>query len=145
MTKAFDCAVRLLGQREHGAFELSEKLDLQGFNSLEIKEALTSCQELGLQSDARYVECYCRYRIRQGFGPLKITQELRNKRLDMDLIKEGLSQENWLEQAMRVWKKKYKDKPRSVDDMQKQQRFLLYRGFSPEIVANVMRLHNKQI
>ncbi len=141
MTKAFDCAVRLLSRREHGACELSEKLKSKGFNPSEIEGALNSCQELGLQSDQRYVESYCRSRIRQGYGPLKISQELKTKHLDTALIAHTLNQEekHWLDHALRIWQKKNKGQSQwSFEDLQKQQRFLLYRGFSSELIKRVM-------
>jgi len=79
MTKAFDSALRLLTRREHGAIELNDKLIQKGFDSAEVKDAIDACQRLGLQSDERFVENYSRSRIRQGYGPLKISQELKDR------------------------------------------------------------------
>ncbi|WP_298621816.1 recombination regulator RecX [uncultured Legionella sp.] len=142
MTKAFDSAVRLLSRREHGAMELCNKLEQKGFESSEIKDALDKCQRLGLQSDCRFIENYSRSRIRQGYGPLKIIQELKNKGLDSDLIMHELVQErdNWLSYALDVWDKKCKGRTDlTFSEIQKQQRFLLYRGFNMDIIAQVMK------
>ncbi|MDI1352468.1 MAG: recombination regulator RecX [bacterium] len=142
MTKAFESALRLLTRREHGAIELYDKLKRKGFIEAEVKEALNKCQDLGLQSDARFVENYSRSRIRQGYGPLKITQELKNKGIDSDLIHKELKQEeeNWLGHALDVWQKKCRgqiDLP--FPEIQKQQRFLLYRGFTMDTIVQVLR------
>ncbi len=142
MTKAFDSALRLLVRREHGAVELCVKLKKKGFSQEEAKAAVEECQHLGYQSDRRFVENYSRYRMRQGYGPLKITQELNSKNIDQDLINEvlHLEQDNWLSNAKEVWNKKCKGQLNlSYDELQKQQRFLLYRGFSTDIISRVVR------
>lgn len=142
MTKAFDSALRLLSRREHGAVELSNKLEQKGFDPSDIKDALDACQRLGLQSDSRFIENYSRSRIRQGYGPLKITQELKSKGIDSDLIVHELEQErdNWVSYALEVWDKKCKGRTDlTFSENQKLQRFLLYRGFSMDIIALVVK------
>lgn len=142
MTKALDSALRLLARREHGAVELCFKLEHKGFSSSDAKEALEASQSLGLQSDCRFIENYSRSRIRQGYGPLKIIQELKSKGIDTDLIHEVLEQEqgNWLTYALDVWEKKSKgQQDLSFSELQKQQRFLLYRGFSMDVIAQVVK------
>jgi len=109
---------------------------------MEAKEALDACQKLDLQNDMRFVEIYMRSRIRQGYGPLKISQELNNKGIEKELIQRVLQEEqdNWLSYALDVWKKKSKGQLNmSFSDLQKQQRFLLYRGFSTDIITRVMQ------
>lgn len=142
MTKAFECAVRLLSRREHGAIELGDKLKQKGFSAAEAKEALDNCQQLDFQNDHRFVESYSRSRIRQGYGPLKISQELSSKGIDRELIQSILQQEdeNWLTYALAVWQKKNKGQDElSFNELQKQQRFLLYRGFSMDTIAMVTK------
>lgn len=142
MTKAFDRALCLLSRREHGAIELHDKLKQKGFSSEEAKEALDRCQELDLQNDTRFVEIYCRSRISQGYGPLKIAQELAGKGINKELIKFVLQQEkdNWFSYARDVLEKKSKGKMElSFNELQKQQRFLLYRGFSMDVIASVIK------
>lgn len=141
MTKAFDSALRLLSRREHGAAELCDKLLRKGFASAEVDLALAKCHELDLQSDRRFVESYIRWRVRQGFGPLKIGQELKARGVDGDLIQEGLQQErdNWLGYALEVWRKKSRGLELSAVEVLQQQKFLLYRGFSGDVVALVLR------
>ena len=137
-----ESALRLLTRREHGAVELCVKLEKKGLDKVEVQKAINECQQLGLQSDRRFVENYSRSRIRQGYGPLRITQELKNKSIDCDLILEVLrpEQNNWLSYALDVWDKKSKGQlDLSFNELQKQQRFLLYRGFSMDTIARVMK------
>ncbi|KTD25015.1 regulatory protein RecX [Legionella lansingensis] len=142
MSKAMDCALRLLARREHGAKELADKLAQKGYSKAEIDEAIVRCQSLGLQSDVRFVESVCSIRIRQGCGPLKIIQELQAKQIARELIDEVLEQErdNWLKLAQAVWEKKFKSQEvLSYSELQKGQRFLSYRGFPAEIIAKLVK------
>ena len=135
----------LLARREHGAHELANKLATKGYLAKEIEEAISLCQQLGLQSDGRFVESMCRVRIRQGYGPIRIRQALQNLRLDSDLIDAALAleQDNWLDYAMDVWQKKYKEQvDLSYPAIQKQKQFLLYRGFSTDTITMVFK-HEK--
>ncbi|HAT3856118.1 TPA: recombination regulator RecX [Legionella pneumophila] len=142
MTKAFDSALRLLSRREYSAMELCDKLKQKGFNLKDVQNALNECKRLGYQSDERYVESYIRARIHQGYGPLKIRQELKNKGIDPDLIQSVLHQEkdNWVNYALRAWEKKFKRQDDfSYSEMQKQHRFLLYRGFDRDVISKVFK------
>jgi regulatory protein len=141
MAKAMDSALRLLAEREHSALELCNKLQHKGFSIQESQEALASCQDLGLQSDSRFVELYLHSRIARGYGPLKIRQELKNKGINPELIEQKLNEEeNWHAHAKKVWQKKTKNRtPLTPGDLQKQHRFLLYRGFSMDVIARVVK------
>jgi regulatory protein len=142
MTKTLDCALRLLTRREHSTKELSDKLKQKGFPQEEISDVIESCQRLNLQSDQRFTEHYVRWRIRQGYGPLKISHELRVRGIDSDLIHKEIQQEsaNWMTYALNVWEKKCKGQINlSFQDIQKQQRFLLYRGFDMDIISQVVK------
>lgn len=134
--------MRLLARREHGAHELANKLAQKEYPELEIQEALLKCQRLGLQSDSRFVDNVCRARIRQGYGPIRMRQELQSLQIDRDLIESVLQkeQDNWLMYAIEVRKKKYKDQSElSYAGLQKQKQFLLYRGFSTDTIAMVFK------
>ena len=142
MTKSFESAVRLLARREHGAHELAQKLLQKKHPEVEIQEAISECQRLGLQSDARFVDSLCRARIRQGHGPARIRQDLHNVRIDRDLMEQALDAErdNWVSYARDVWIKKYGDQEvTSFAATQKQKQFLLYRGFSVDTINTVFK------
>lgn len=142
MTKAFDCSLRLLARREHGRHELTEKLIRKGHSVQESEEAVAQCLRLRYQSDERFVESFCNLRIRQGYGPLRIMQELQHKQINRELINTILAQyqDSWQDYALGVWRKKFNTTARlSIADSQKQQRFLLYRGFPAEIIAKLFK------
>jgi regulatory protein len=142
MSKAFSAAVRLLARREHGAHELASKLLKKGHMESDIQLAIGDCQRLGLQSDDRFAEGFCRVRIRQGYGPLRIHQELKQLQIDSDLIEEvlRLEQDNWLSHAMAVWNKKFNEQQDvSFELIQKQKKFLLYRGFPSDLITMMFK------
>ena len=141
MNKALHCAVGLLARREHSLAELADKLAKKGYQAQDIQDALTVCQRQNLQSDARFAESLCRTRMHQGYGPVRIRQELLTKQVSRDDIDAALSmvQEDWLDLAKQVWLKKY---PASHEvpfsEKQKQRQFLLYRGFTADIITKVV-------
>ena len=142
MSNAFSCALRLLTRREHGAYELVSKLAQKGYEDIDAHEALLKCQQLGLQSDKRFVESICRVRIRQGYGPVRIRQELQGKQLASELIDAALQleEDNWFEYAFAAWKKKYKASEEiTFVELQKQKQFLLYRGFTSDIISKLFK------
>lgn len=142
MTKALDSAVRLLSRREHGAIELVNKLEKKGFSRLEAEEALDTCQKLGLQDELRFIESYTRSRIHQGYGSSKITQELKIRGVENELIQRELKQEqgNWFKYALDVWQKKSKGKEHlTYTERQKLQSFLLYRGFTMDVITLIAK------
>jgi regulatory protein len=126
--------------------ELTDKLIRKGYNRGESEEALSECQRLGLQSDERFAESLCNARIRQGYGPLRITQELQAKHIEREIINAMLNQhqESWEEHAIAAWQKKFKQHDGCATELQKQQRFLLYRGFSPDIIARLFKLNSSK-
>src|SRR5258708_2325254 len=86
MNEVLTSALRLLTRREHGAIELSTKLAQKGYKALAIEAALAECQRLNLQSDHRFTEAFCRHRLNQGYGPVKIRNDLRIRQIDRALI-----------------------------------------------------------
>lgn len=141
MSKALDCALRLLARREHSLSEMYIKLEQRGFPQTEIQAAIEHCQHHGLQSDERFAEICCRARVRQGYGPIKIKQELKSKGVDDEVIYSVLQseEENWSHYAYAAWQKKFREPGISFEDKQKQQRFLLYRGFDWDMISHVFK------
>jgi regulatory protein len=145
-TAAYNAAIALLTRREHSVYELTQKLAKYGVD--EALEAILKCQELDLQSDLRFAEMLCRTRVNQGYGPHKIAKDLLSARVDRDLIAQVIAAENlnWVDHALRVWQKKYRNViNNSLLEQQKQQKFLLTRGFTHETITRVMKLINVAI
>lgn len=136
MSSPLQTALSLLARREHSAHELTQKLLRKGYVQAEVKLALTQCQEKGFQSDVRFTEMLCRTRIRQGYGPLRIIQELKMQGIEKAQADKAFSasEVDWYEQALIVLKKR-----KQYGNTSAQKRYLYARGFSVEIICNVLR------
>lgn len=148
MSKAYTTAVALLARREHGAAELTTKLLQKGLTQTEVNDAIVQCQDLGLQSDLRFVESLCRTRVRQGYGPIRMRQELQSLKINHELIETALAElaSSWVDAARAVWKKKYQRcADQSFKMLQKQKQFLRYRGFPGEVIATLFNPNGDEI
>ena len=98
--------------------------------------------EQNWQSDERFADMFAKVRLNQGYGPLRVQNELQSKQVKESLIKSALQEHrsqsiNWL---LQCWQKKYREQlPGDAKEKQKQMRFLLYRGFTSEAVNSLFR------
>ena len=83
---------------------------------------------------------------RRKFGAARIVHELREKGVSDDAIAAAQAQlkEGEVEAARAVWKKKFGKLPRSLQERGKQARFLAGRGFSAEVVRQVLKASSEQ-
>lgn len=129
--------LRLLSRREHSQQELLHKLTIKGFARAESQIIIANLAEQGWQSDQRFSESYARFRIKKGYGPLKINYELLQrgiKEIDLDSVVIELA-DSWIELLEQIYNKKYaEDKLLSGDEWLKRSRFLQQRGFSIEMI-----------
>lgn len=137
-------AMDLLARREHSFAELQDKLRTR-FPELDATTVLQPvlerlCQE-GLQSDTRFTEAYVHYRASRGMGPARIAQELRQKGIARELLREQLYAEiDWDERCHEVLVRKFAvtAKPTAAERA-KWMRFLAQRGFESEQVRAALR------
>ena len=142
---AFD----LLARREHTKQELTTKLTKR-FNKrmdleIDFDVIVTVVEGLsmeGLQSDERYLENFVHGRKQQGYGPLRIAQEIRQKSAAAD-ARQALGDSNsalWKERAREVRIKKFGARlPATPKEKAQQMRFLQYRGFNMEQIKFAMK------
>jgi regulatory protein len=137
----YNKALDLVSRREHSRHELMQKLDKRYPNSIPIiEDALGKLETNKILDDERFAEMYLSSRARKGFGPKKIEMELRSKKVDSFFISNAVeAYENWLENAQRELKKKFKDqKPTDYQSKMKQKQFLFTRGFSSPIIDKIL-------
>ena len=135
-------AMDFLAIREYGQKELIVKLQTKGFSPDISIEAVEKLTKDGLQNDTRFVESFCRSRVKQGKGPLKITQELEEKKLPSTVIYSVLDEMNvdWIQLAIEVRAKKFGSKyPNEFKEKAKQMRFLQSRGFENQHIRKVVK------
>ena len=137
-------AMDLLARREHSFHELHRKLSARYADEALLDllgQVIQRLADEGLQSDERFAESYLRLRVGAGFGPQRIRMELRERGVDDELISRVLehSGEDWLVRACEVYEKKFGNDPvNERRELAKRQRFLHYRGFSPELIRQVV-------
>ncbi|MDB0028840.1 recombination regulator RecX [bacterium] len=137
----YNKALDLVSRREHSRHELMQKLDKRYPNSIPIiEDALDKLETNKILDDERFAEMYLNSRARKGFGPKKIEMELHSKKVDSFFISNAVeAYENWLENAQRELKKKFKDqKPTDYQSKMKQKQFLFTRGFSSPIIDKIL-------
>jgi len=127
---AADRALLLLQRREHSKRELAEKLKARGFEE-NVDTVIETLAAQNLQSDVRFAECFVRARAAKGFGPMRITEELKAKGVDRQTITVALEEVEW--QA--VWQSQYQKLQKKYDMSTKEGQFklkraLMLRGFT---------------
>lgn len=130
----------MLAAREHGRYELKQKLLLRGYGESSVDQALDRLEQDGLLNEARFVEQFIYSRQKRGYGPVRIRNELRQKRVDRELVEQMLDDHDacWHDILEREHDRKY-GADRTVDypEMSRRARFLQYRGFPAELVRQL--------
>lgn len=145
---AFETAIYLLSRRDHGQFELTQKLLIKGYPEQEVHQAVTYCLDNNYLNDLRYAKSQVRQHISKGHGARRIRQELQQKRVEEHTVQAALEEEatDWFELARQTAEKKFKGK-RAQDrkEYAKQVRFLQYRGFSFEQIDYALNSSDEHI
>ncbi len=137
-----EICLRLLSRREHSQQELLNKITGKGFERSEIQLIIDDLAEQGWQSDFRFAESYARFRVKKGYGPIKISYELRQRGIEyFDLESVVLDfADDWSEILEQVYRKKYTDdKILTNKEYVKRCKFLQQRGFSNEMIRAIVK------
>jgi len=154
-------AIGLLAQREHSRVELRRKLlsierrsratmaaadvgeeapdEAAEAGAAAVEALLDALAAEGYLDEARFVESRLHVRS-QRFGAQRIEQELARHGLKLDTEQQAALRTTEVERAREVWLKRFGPEPaREVAEQARQTRFLLARGFSPELVRRLLR------
>lgn len=132
-------ALRYLSGREHSRAELKRKLSAYSEDPDEIERVLDELQTRGFLSDARFVESVVHRRASR-MGAARVKQELQAKGVPSEQIRtavQGLLATE-LTRAQAVWQQRFGQPATDPKELAKQMRFLLARGFSGEVVRQVV-------
>jgi regulatory protein len=132
-------ALACLARREHSRAELARKLAPHKQAEDDLEGLLDELERQGHLSDERFAEVYAHSR-RERAGPIKIALELRAAGVSDELIRKAVAplQPSELETARAVWGRKFGHSPVDLREKARQTRFLLSRGFSMEVIRQVM-------
>jgi regulatory protein len=133
-------ALKALAQREHSRSELEAKLRTFAESPEELGLLLDEFEKRGWLSEARFVEQLTAVRRRR-FGAARILHELRDKGVSAAALAALRPQlkDSEIEAARAVWNKKFGKLPATLAERAKQARFLASRGFSAEVVRQLLR------
>ena len=123
----------LLSRREHSFKEVIDKLKNRVDSREKLFQELTKLKEENLQSDERFAESYTTSRSVKGFGPEKISFELKSKGISENLISKIVYSDeiNWMEIIKKEFSKKFFVNNDFVEeDIPRAKKFLLQRGFA---------------
>jgi len=126
-------ALDYLARREHTRFTLHQKLMRKGFSHQSVEAVLDSLIQQGFLNEERFCEAFIQKRIRQGYGPIRITAECHQYGISNPIIFSQLPQDEefWLTMINKIWQKKSSNKNNRVQQVQLRQiRYLQYRGFT---------------
>ena len=132
-------AVSLLAQREYSRQELTDKLTAAQASPEEVEQALAQLEAKGLVDDARVVETLVNRRSGK-LGASRLRQELQAKGVSAELVAETMAglKGSELARAQAVWQKKFGQLAATSAERNKQARFLASRGFSGDVVRQVV-------
>ena len=132
-------AVSLLAQREYSRQELTDKLTAAQASPEEVEQALAQLEAKGLVNDARVVETLVNRRSGK-LGASRLRQELQAKGVSAELVAETMTglKGTELARAQAVWQKKFGQLAATSAERNKQARFLASRGFSGDVVRQVV-------
>lgn len=112
---------------------MTRKLVQRGYAKQDIVQLLDEFIIQGYQSDDRYVSAYIRSRAARGYGPERISMELRHEGLDRELIAQHINSGDmdWFQLAHAALCKKFDFHPaENIKELLKRKQYLIYRGFT---------------
>ncbi|CCG18854.1 regulatory protein RecX [Taylorella asinigenitalis 14/45] len=133
-------AIALLSRREHSSYELAQKLSRYTQDLNLINETIAFLKEKDLQSDLRFLEYFVHSHSKK-WGINKILLSLKEHRLDDSVLSKihEFIQTDESELAREIWENKFHGiKPSDLKQKAKQYRFLISRGFKPDIIRKII-------
>ena len=139
---AYNKALGLLVRREQSERELKTKLDRAGFPADEASSAIDALKSQNYQSNARFAELLARSRAANGYGPRRISAELKSHGVTDAEITASINELDcdWRDLARRQLQRHYGRKPTAdVKERGRRAAFLLRRGFDAATVSVLTR------
>ncbi len=133
-------ALRALSQREYSRAELFKKLSAFESSEGELEGVLNELEAKGFLNEERHALSLARKRSEK-HGVSRIRQEMKSKGVPQQIADKALEelQNTELERAKALWAKRFAELPQDSKMLQRQQRFMLYRGFSAETIRMVLK------
>ena len=135
-------AIRYLAAREHSRSELRRKLarSAEEFEPAALETLLDELEAKGLLSAERFVQSLLHAKAPR-FGEARLRQLLAGHELDAALVGESLAplRGSEFDRAMALWRRRFGAVESDPRARARQLRFLIGRGFTPEIAFKVLK------
>lgn len=144
VTQAYRLALRWLGRRDYTRYEIEHRLQAKGFEPSVIAEVVRILQAERWLSDERVRERLLeRLTEQQPSGHLRIEQEFERRGLNAP----ATMPEDELSRALEALRKRFGVPPQEADPptYARWYRFLLRRGFEPEVAERALRQWNPSL
>lgn len=140
INKAIAYASRLLGMREYSEKLLRQKIVIKGYLQEEAQSVIDYLLENNWLSDERFCQTFVRSKANRGKGPVRIAFELTDKGISSQLQHQVMEELDidWQACCDQVAERKVNSSQlqNKLQDRQKLERFLRYRGFSGEQIRS---------
>ena len=141
-------ALHSLAFRARSAHELRERLARAGYAGQTVSEVLDRLGELGYLDDEEFARNAVRDKARKRYGPRRIYGELRQAGVDEEVAQEVVEEEfagrSELEEARAVVRRRYNTGERSVAQARRVHGFLMRRGYSAGVSAEIARSYRRE-
>ncbi|WP_107854991.1 recombination regulator RecX [Neisseria weaveri] len=132
-------AMDILSRQEISRAELKRKLLRYSKDEEEIDRVLAEFAERNWQSDQRFAESYIHSKSKQ-HGRLRLKHALNAKGVSEEDARAFLpDRRQELQTAISVLRKKFKHPDKDPKEIQKQMRFLAYRGFDMDTIHTAIK------
>ena len=141
-------ALHSLAFRARSAHELRERLARAGYAGQTVSEVLDRLGELGYLDDEEFARHAARDKARKRYGPRRIYGELRQAGVDEEVAQEVVEEEfagrSELEEARAAVRRRYNTGERSVAQARRVHGFLMRRGYSAGVSAEIARSYRRE-
>jgi len=145
---AMSRALHSLAFRARSAHELRERLARAGYAGQTVSEVLDRLGELGYLDDEEFARNAARDKARKRYGPRRIYGELRQAGVDEEVAQEIVEEEfagrSELEEARAAVRRRYNTGERSVAQARRVHGFLMRRGYSAGVSAEIARSYRRE-
>ncbi|MBE0627633.1 MAG: recombination regulator RecX [Burkholderiales bacterium] len=133
-------ALAMLARREHTRAEMARKLSPHSESPQQVEQLLDALVARGWLSEARFAESRANTLSRK-FGSRKIEYDLRSRGVSDEVVERSVLQAriSELENCRSAWQRKFGTLPQNAAERGRQMRFLAGRGFSAEVVRQVLK------
>jgi regulatory protein len=145
---AMSRALHSLAFRARSAHELRERLARAGYAGQTVSEILDRLGELGYLDDEEFARNAARDKARKRYGPRRVYGELRQAGVDEEVAQKVVEEEfagrSELEEARAAVRRRYNTGERSVAQARRVHGFLMRRGYSAGVSAEIARSYRRE-